>query len=246
MFDVFGTVVDWRTSVARAWERFARERGIPLEDERLDPPAFAVQWRTLNRRSIAAIRDGDREFVPLSQLHLQNLVQVLADNDIDISRFPQAALTELNAAWHRLDPWPDSVAGLQMLKRRHVVGTLSNGDVALLEELARYAELSWDVVIGADVVRAYKPDPSVYLRAARLLDLDVRSIMLCAAHNDDLRAAATVGFKTAFLPRPTEYGPDQRSDLAPTGDWDVGTDSIRGLARCLPADGRHTSGWFGR
>jgi 2-haloacid dehalogenase len=235
LFDVFGTVVDWRTSVAAAWERFAEECGISQHGQGLDPHAFADQWRAKYRPSIASIRSGEREFTPLDQLHLENLLEVLVDNGIDSSRWPPAALTQLNDAWRRLDPWPDSVAGLQMLKRRYVVGALSNGTLSMLTKLGRYARLPWDAIIGSDVVQAYKPDPSAYERAARLLDLAPSSIMLCAAHNYDLEAAGAVGFRTAFLRRPTEYGVDQRSDLEPTGSWDVLADSIPELARLLPA-----------
>jgi 2-haloacid dehalogenase len=231
LFDVFGTVVDWRSGVARSWRNFAARRGITL-----DADSFATQWRSKYRPAIDAVNCGEREYTPLDQLHLENLVELLDENDVDTRRIPPAELTWLNQSWQRLDPWPDCIEGLRMLKQRFVVGTLSNGTVSLLTHLSRHAGLPWDAVIGSDVLRAYKPNPAAYLRAAQLLDIAPDSIMLCAAHNDDLHAAQALGFRTAFVCRPTEYGLGQGSDLAPTGDYDVVASSVLDAARALCSD----------
>ncbi len=152
---------------------------------------------------------------------------------LPIDRIEPADLAWLNQAWHRLDGWPDSVAGLTELKRDFIIGPLSNGHVALLTNMAKHAGLPWDVIIGSDVTRAYKPDPNVYLGAARLLDLPPHRVMLCAAHNSDLAAAQRAGLRTAFIARPQEYGPSQRTDLHATGAWDLIARDIRDLATQL-------------
>ncbi|HKC28361.1 MAG TPA: haloacid dehalogenase type II [Jatrophihabitans sp.] len=239
LFDVFGTLVDWRSGVARALRSFADRRGITL-----DADSFATQWRAKYRPSIDVVNSGQREYTPLDQLHLENLVELLDENAIDTRRIPPAELTWLNQSWQRLDPWADCVAGLHLLKRQFMVGTLSNGTVSLLTHLSRHAGLPWDAVIGSDVLRVYKPNPTAYLRAAQLLDIAPESIMLCAAHNDDLHAAQALGFRTAFVRRPIEYGPGQRSDLEPTGDYDVVASSLTDAARalCSESDGAVLSG----
>jgi 2-haloacid dehalogenase len=181
------------------------------------------------------VRSGEREYAPLDQLHLENLLEVLTENGVGTTHIPPEALTWLNQSWQRLDPWPDSVPGMKMLKKRFLVGALSNANISLLTQLARYARLPWDVAIGSDVLRAYKPDPAAYRRAAQLLDLPPHSIMLCAAHNHDLAAARAAGYQTAFVCRPAEYGPGQERDLAPTDDWDVIATSLCGLAASVLA-----------
>jgi 2-haloacid dehalogenase len=230
LFDTFGTVVDWRTGVATAWGAFAERRGITL-----DAYDFADQWRAKYQPAMAAVRSGQRGFEPLDQLHLENLLEVLADNGVDSTRIPADSLIWLNQSWQRLEPWPDVRPGLERLKQRYLIGPLSNGNVSLLTQLARYAGLPWDAVIGSDMLRSYKPDPLAYRRTAELLDLAPSSIMLCAAHNGDLAAAAAAGFRTAFLCRPHEHGPEQRTDLAPSGDWDAVTTSVEDLADQLEA-----------
>jgi 2-haloacid dehalogenase len=147
----------------------------------------------------------------------------LSDQEID----------HLNRAWHRLDPWPDVVEELGRLKRRYILATLSNGNVALMVNMAKRAGLPWDAILGAEVARAYKPRPEAYLRTAELLGLAPSTCMMVAAHNDDLVAARAVGFRTAFVARPREYGPDQRRDLRAEGDYDVVADSLTQLAAGL-------------
>jgi 2-haloacid dehalogenase len=230
LFDTFGTVVDWRTGVATAWGALAEQRGISL-----DAYDFADQWRAKYQPAMSAVRSGERCYEPLDQLHLENLLEVLADNGVDSRRIPAESLIWLNQSWQRLDPWPDVRPGLERIKQRYLIGPLSNGNVSLLTQLSRFARLPWDAVIGSDLLLTYKPDPEAYRRAAQLLDLAPHLIMLCAAHNDDLEAAAAAGFRTAFVSRPHEHGPGQLTDLAPLGDWDVMATSVEDLADHLEA-----------
>jgi 2-haloacid dehalogenase len=230
LFDTFGTVVDWRTGVAREVAAFAAERG-----QELDAEAFADHWRALYQPALEAIRTGTREFATLDTLHRENLEQVLRRHGFDPERFDAGALEALNKSWHRLPPWPDSVEGLAAIRRRYIVGPLSNGNTSLLLDMARNAGLPWDVIIGSDMTRAYKPLPQAYLRTAEFLDLNPGEVMLAAAHNSDLHAARTAGLATAFIARPTEYGPGQTADLAPESDWDLAASSIPELADRLGA-----------
>ena len=230
LFDTFGTVVDWRTGVAREVAAFAAERG-----QELDAEAFADHWRALYQPALEAIRTGSREFATLDTLHRENLDRVLRRHGFDPERLDAEALEELNKSWHRLPPWPDSVEGLAAIRRRYIVGPLSNGNTSLLLDMARNAGLPWDVIIGSDMTRTYKPLPQAYLRTAEFLDLHPGEVMLAAAHNSDLHAARRAGLATAFIARPTEYGPGQTADLAPEGDWDLAGSSILELADRLGA-----------
>lgn len=223
LFDVFGTVVDWRTSIIRELETFGERHGASADWEQ-----FADDWRNMYQPSMDAVRRGDREWRNLDTLHRESLITLL-------SRYNIEALTEeeidhLNRAWHRLDPWPDSVEGLTRLKQKFILATLSNGNIALLVNMAKRAGLPWDAVIGAEPARAYKPLPHCYRRNAELLGLEPEQCMLVAAHNDDLEAAHKLGFETAFVLRPTEYGPHQKNDLQAEGPWPIVTDSFLGLA----------------
>lgn len=230
LFDTFGTVVDWRTGVARQAAAFAAERG-----HKLDAEAFADDWRALYQPAMEAIRTGTRDFATLDTLHRENLDQVLRRHGFDPEQLGAEALEDLNKSWHRLPPWPDSVEGLAAIRRRYIVGPLSNGNTSLLLDMARDADLPWDVIIGSDMTRTYKPLTQAYLRTAEFLDLHPGEVMLAAAHNNDLHAAREAGLATAFIARPTEYGPDQTADLAPEGDWDLVASSIPELARGLGA-----------
>ena len=163
------------------------------------------------------IRDGTRGFTALDVLHRENLVELLSELDLDAD---DEAVDALNAAWHALPPWPDSVAGLAAIRQLMPVAPLSNGNVSLLLNMARNAGLPWDTILGAQVVRAYKPTPESYLRTAELLDLEPGRCLMVAAHNDDLAAAQACGLRTAFVRRPLEHGPDG-ADPGPTGDWDI-------------------------
>lgn len=214
LFDVFGTVVDWRTSIIREMTQIGIDKGLSA-----DWHQFADDWRALYQPSMEEVRSGRRAWTILDVLHRESL-------DTLVARYGLTALTEadkqhINRVWHRLLPWPDVVAGLTRLKTRYIIGTLSNGNVGLLTRMAKNSGLPWDVVLGAETARAYKPMPEAYLSAARILNLEPREVMLVAAHNGDLAAAAEQGLATAFISRPTEYGPAQKRDFKADRDWSV-------------------------
>ena len=226
LFDVFGTVVDWRSSLIEEMRRFGAERNIDA-----DWAAFADEWRGLYQPAMEEVRSGRRPWTILDVLHRESLDKLAA-------RYGLAGLSEpdmchINAIWHRLKPWPDAVAGLTRLKSRYIIGTLSNGNVGLLTRMAKHGELPWDVILGAETARAYKPLPQAYLASAELLNLAPFKVMLVAAHNGDLAAAAASGLRTAFVARPTEYGPHQKRDFKADHDWDVVTDSFINLADAM-------------
>ena len=232
LFDTFGTVVDWRSGITAAVQTFRREHDITVDAEE-----FAMSWRERYQPSMTPIRSGARSYVTLDVLHRESLEAVLQATGVQASAIAEHELQALARSWRFLPPWPDSVEGIGELKSRFVVGPLSNGHTALLVEMAKYAGLPWDVVLGSDVSRVYKPEREAYLAQARLLDLDPSEVMLVAAHNGDLAAAQRAGLATAFVARPREYGSRQTTDLAPTGDWDVSVSSITELARRLGAEG---------
>ena len=225
-FDVFGTVVDWRTSIAREVEGLAVKKQFVVDGER-----FADAWRKLYQPSMTKVRDGKVPWTVLDDLHRTNLLQVLETFGID--QLSEEEIEHLNRAWHRLDPWPDAVAGLQRLKQHYIIGTLSNGNVALIVNMAKFSGLPWDVVLGAEIARHYKPQPEAYLKSAEILGLEPRECMLVAAHNGDLAAAGRCGFQTAFVPRPTEYGSEQTTDLAAEYDCDLVAGDFIELAQIL-------------
>jgi 2-haloacid dehalogenase len=225
-FDVFGTVVDWRSSLIREGEALGRARGL-----RVDWARFADAWRGLYQPQLERVRSGQVPWTPLDALHRQALDRLLVD--FGVTGLAEGEIDHLNRAWHRLDPWPDTVPGLERLRRRFILATLSNGNVALIVNMARRAGLPWDAVLGAEVARHYKPQPEAYLTTAALLGLRPEQCMMVAAHNGDLAAAAAVGLRTAFVVRPTEHGPGQSSDLKPARDWDVVAESFLDLAARL-------------
>src|SRR5512139_2402904 len=217
VFDVFGTVVDWREGVARDLGAFLRRHGSGT----IDAHALADAWRRRYQPAMEECRSGRRPFTRLDVLHRENLDAVLAEHGVDLRLVEAAELDELNRAWHRLDPWPDSVPGLLRMKARYIVAPLSNGNVALLLNMAKRAGLPWDAILGAEVAGAYKPQPAAYLRTADILGLRPEEVCLVAAHNGDLQAARGCGLATAFVLRATEHGPGQTTDLAPSDAWDV-------------------------
>ncbi|HET6621990.1 MAG TPA: haloacid dehalogenase type II [Dongiaceae bacterium] len=227
VFDVFGTVVDWRSGIARAAAPFLAQHG----GGRIDPASFADAWRRRYDPAMDEVRSGRRPFVRLDVLHRENLVAVLPDFGIDPARVPDAELDELNLAWHRLDPWPDVVPGLTRLKVRFIIAPLSNGNVILMLDMAKRAGLPWDAILGAEVAQAYKPSPEAYLRTADILAMQPEEVCMVAAHNGDLAAARACGLHTAFVPRPTEHGPGQAADLPSAQDWDVVAKDFGELAR---------------
>ena len=225
-FDVFGTVVDWRTSIAREVESLAVKKQFVVDGER-----FADAWRKLYQPSMKKVRDGKMPWTVLDDLHRTNLLEVLEAFGID--QLSEEEIEHLNRAWHRLDPWPDAVAGLQRLKQHYIIGTLSNGNVALIVNMAKFTGLPWDVVLGAEIARHYKPQPEAYLKSAEILGLEPRECMLVAAHNGDLAAAGRCGFQTAFVPRLTEYGSEQTTDLAAEYGCDLVAGDFIELAQIL-------------
>jgi 2-haloacid dehalogenase len=223
-FDVFGTVVDWRGSVAREVEHL----GLGIKGAE-----FADAWRRRYLPSMKQVREGKREWVNLDTLHRENLDAVLEKFGA-AGRLDDEAKAHLNRAWHRLDAWADSVAGLAQLKSKYVVTTLSNGNIGLLTHLSKRAGLPWDCILSAEVFKAYKPDPRTYLGVAQLFALQPQQVMLCAAHAEDLRAAAAQGLRTAYIDRPQEWGPDVKGDVPNESDrFDVLATDIPDLARQL-------------
>lgn len=230
LFDVFGTVVDWRTSVSRDLASFATEKGI----DGVDWLEFAVEWRRLYQPSLEEVRSGRRPFTVLDVLHRESLEHLV--ERFGIEGLGPDDLDHMNRAWHRLDPWPDAVEGLTRLKQAHVVAPCSNGNVALVVNMAKRAGLPWDCVLGAETARAYKPMPEAYVTSCRMLGLEPAQVCMVAAHNNDLRAARAQGLRTAFVARPTEHGPGQTTDLAPDPSCvDVAAADLVELAERLAA-----------
>ena len=229
VFDVFGTVVDWRTSVAREGEALARRKGIT----HVDWLEFADDWRAGYRPSMDRVRRGELPWTRIDDLHRMILDELLVKYSIE--SLTEDEKRDFNKAWHRLDPWPDSLPGIDRLKQHYIIATLSNGNVALLTNMAKYAGLPWDCILSAELIRHYKPDPEIYLMAADMLDLAPSEVMLIAAHKNDLKAARTQGLMTAFVPRPLEYGPNREIDTS-FEDWiDVFANDIEDLAQKMEA-----------
>ena len=225
-FDVFGTVVDWRSGIARdAAPVLAR-----LNRSDIDPHVFADGWRKRYQPALEEVRSGRRPFVILDTLHREALEDLLRYHRIDPAAIDDATLDDLTHAWHRLDPWPDSVEGLTRLKTRFPIVTLSNGNIALMLDMARRAGLPWDAILGAEISRVYKPLPESYLATARLLAIDPSELCLVAAHHSDLAAARAAGLQTAYVDRPHEYGGRRAPDADAVQDWDVSVGSLTQLA----------------
>jgi 2-haloacid dehalogenase len=227
LFDVFGTVVDWRTGIAREVEILFSQHSISV-----DPIVFAVAWRAKYQPAMEKIRRQNRSYVALDILHRENLDANLADFALT-GKFDEDTLVRLNHAWEKLPAWPDSSPALIRLKAQYAIATCSNGSIELMTWLAKYANLPWDAILGAPVARAYKPAPSVYLASVSALGLQPENVMMVAAHNSDLAAARKSGLKTAFLPRTSEHGLNQSTDLAPTSNWEVVAADLNDLANRL-------------
>ena len=222
-FDVFGTVVDWRSSIVREGEELTAREGIEV-----DWPKFADAWRAGYGPAMRRVRSGELPWTRIDDLHRMILDGLLPE--FGLTALTEAERDDLNRVWHRLSPWPDTVSGLTRLRTRYVLATLSNGNVALLVNMAKHSGLPWDAVLSAELAHQYKPDPEVYLTAADLLGLEPAQVMMVAAHKGDLRAAAAIGFKTAYVPRPLEYGPDREIDTTPDPSFDVNATDFNDLA----------------
>ena len=230
LFDVFGTVVDWREGIARDVMAFFRRHGLAG-----DAYAFADAWRGRYQGSMEPIRRGARPFTRLDVLHRENLMTTFEAWGLATAMIDPTEIADLNRAWHRLDPWPDSVEGLSRLKKRWLIAPLSNGNILLLTNMAKRAGLPWDCILGAEVARAYKPQPDSYLKTAEVLGLTPQECLMVAAHNEDLRAARRVGMRTAFIPRAQEHGPGQTTDLYPAEEWDYVAGDLVALSKLLPS-----------
>ena len=232
LFDVFGTVVDWRTGIAREVESIAKKNDISL-----DPFDFADAWRAEYQPAMEEIRKGRRSFTVLDILHMENLKKIapkfnmhnLSDDDFEF----------LVTAWHRLPGWPDSSDGLNLLKKKYILASQSNGNIALIVNMAKFSNLNWDVVLGAEVIGHYKPEPEAYLKACNALNFKTEECLMVAAHEDDLKAARQQGMKTAYVHRPFEYGKDKLFDIAQVNDykgdrvWDIVSSDLNDLAKQL-------------
>ena len=223
LFDTFGSVVDWRGSLIAELTGWGAARGITA-----DWTGLVDAWRAAYAPSMDRVRKGLAPWAALDELHRATLERLVAE--YRITGLSKADLDYLNRGWHRLRPWPDSVSGLTRLRTRHIIAPLSNGNVALLVNMAKAAGLPWDMICATELFRHYKPDPETYLGAAALLGLRPEQVMMAAAHNGDLRAARACGLKTAFFARPTEYGPHQVRDFGPDEAWDIVATDINDLA----------------
>jgi len=228
VFDVFGTVVDWRGSIIRELRKLGRAKRLTV-----NWAAFADAWRAGYRPAMARVRRGELPWSTIDALHRVILDEVLKQFGVD--GLSEQELQQLNRVWHRLRPWPDARASLQRLKRTHVIATLSNGNLALLTDLAKFGRLPWDCILSAELFRHYKPDPEVYLGAAALLDVAPQHLMMVAAHKDDLHAAQSCGLRTAFVRRPLEFGPSAHPDLKDEAAFNINADDFSDLARQLAA-----------
>lgn len=219
LFDVFGTVVDWRSSVISECNKLEKETGVSGNWEKLTD-----MWRQKYAPSMDEVRNGKRDWVILDTLHKESLISIL--KDLEIHGLSEKDIDHLNKAWHRLHPWPDSVKGLKLLKQSFSISTLSNGGTNLLSNMANYSNLPWDNIFSAETFMHYKPDPETYLGAVKKLNLKKEEVMLVAAHNNDLLAAKQYGLKTAFVLRATEYGPNQDFDLEADKDIDISSSNF--------------------
>lgn len=227
-FDIFGTVVDWRTSIIREGQLLQQRLALPAQDW----AAFADDWRAGYQPAMHEVRTGALPWTDIDGLHRRILDRLLAARGLALD---EAERIGFNRVWHRLIPWPDSVAGLYRLKQRYTITSLSNGNVALLVNMAKHAGLPWDTVLSAELFQHYKPDPEVYLGAAKMLGHAPHEVLMVAAHPSDLRAAAACGLRTAYVPRPLERGPGGPMERWQEGEFDVVADSFETLALALRA-----------
>lgn len=223
-FDVFGTLVDWRSSIAAALAAAGQDAGIEA-----DWPAVADAWRSRYRPALAAVLAGDRPFAPLDVLHAEMLDEVI--DQFGLSGLTPRQRAGLVLAWHRLRPWPDSGPGLAQMATRHLLTPLSNGGMGLLTRLAKAAGIPFDCIVSAELARSYKPDPRVYALVPGFFAVPSEQVLMVAAHPDDLIAAAGCGMRTAFVPRPLEWGPGSAAPDAPPGTDFVAGDMIALAAR---------------
>jgi 2-haloacid dehalogenase len=226
VFDTFGTVVDWRSSVIAEGQRLGKAKRLNV-----DWAAFADDWRGGYGPAMNRVRRGELPWTKLDALHRMTLDTLLVKHRIE--GLTEAEIAHFNLVWHRLDPWSDAVAGLTRLKRRYVIGPLSNGNVSLLTNMAKHAGLPWDCILSTELVRRYKPDRETYLMPVELFDLQPAQVMMVAAHVGDLQAAQALGLRTAYVHRPREYGPSRTPTRPEPGRFDLMANDFRELARQL-------------
>ena len=228
VFDTFGTVVDWRGSIIAEGQAWGKAKGLTI-----DWAHFADRWRAGYAPSMEKVRKGEMPWTKLDVLHRMILDNLL--KEFQITGLTEEEKDHWNRVWHRLKPWPDSVAGLTRLKKKFSIAPLSNGNVSLLADMAKNAGLPWDMILGAEVARHYKPDREAYLTAVELLSLKPEEVMMTAAHRQDLAAARSFGLRTGFIHRPNEYGPTRQADTAKPGDFDVVASDMLDLASKMGA-----------
>jgi 2-haloacid dehalogenase len=226
VFDTFGSVVDWRSSLIADLSAYGTKKSVTA-----DWTALVDAWRASYHPSMDRVRKGELPWTRLDDLHRTSLNQLVAD--FGIKGLTEDDLVHINLGWHRLHAWPDSVPGLTRLKSRFIIGPLSNGNVALLLNMAKFAGIPWDMIFGSDLFGHFKPDPETYLGVAKMLNLRPEQVMMAAAHNGDLAAARRCGLMTAFFPRPGEYGPHQKRDYEADQDWDIVATDIQDMASRL-------------
>jgi 2-haloacid dehalogenase len=225
-FDVFGTIVDWRSSVIAEGEHLGKAKGLQI-----DWAAFADAWRAIYRPYMDRVQNGELPWTKLDDLHRQMLEATI--KQFGINTLNEEEKARFNQVWHRLKPWPDSVPGLQRLKLRFVITTLSNGNISLLTNMAKFAGLPWDCILSAENVRHYKPDPEVYLLVPKLFDLKPEQVMMVAAHEHDLQSARTHGLRTAYVHRPMERGPGKAVPIPLKESYDIVANDFLDLAEQL-------------
>lgn len=222
-FDIFGTVTDWRSTIMHEGATWGQQKNIGVDWAR-----FADAWRGGYEPAMHQVRVGELPWMNIDRIHRLILEKLLVE--FQITGLTEAEKAHWNRVWHRLELWPDVKSGLERLRQRFVVAALSNGNIALLTNMAKHADLRWDCILSAELAKHYKPDPEVYRTAAELLGLAPHEVMMVAAHNHDLTGAQAVGFRTAFVHRPTEYGPNQTTDLTPDPSFDVVARDFNDLA----------------
>jgi len=228
IFDTFGTVVDWRGSIIEEGTAWGKSKGLTI-----DWPKFADRWRAGYAPSMERVRKGELPWTKLDDLHRALLEDLLKEFHMD--GLTEAEKDHWNKVWHRLKPWPDSVPGLARLKKKYTIAPCSNGNVALMNDMAKHSGLPWDLILGAELAHHYKPDRETYLTAVELLGLQPNEVMMCAAHSYDLQAARNFGLRTGFIYRPDERGKGGAADRATTGDFDVVSSDMLDLASKLGA-----------
>ena len=228
LFDVFGTVVDWRSSIIREGRLLSQQKNL-----RVDWEEFADSWRAGYGPAMNKVRSGELPWTNIDDLHRMILDELVVEFGLD--GLSEAELDYFNRAWHRLTPWPDTVGGLHRLKSQFVIATLSNGNVSLLTNMAKHAGLPWDAVFSAELAQQYKPDQRAYLKAVELLNLEPSQVLMVAAHPGDLRAAAQAGLRTAYVYRPLEWGEERVRERNTAGEFDFDADSFLDLASQLGA-----------